>query len=126
MQQGRKPDRVVLLSDQQCYEEAGLFGGPRTMSDLWARFKNMADLWARFKKTSPNTWLHSIHLNGSGDTPIDTDNRVNLVGGFSEKVVTMLLQAEGVLAKTGQAALPTVEQVREKWSVKSGKVKSEE
>jgi len=107
MQNGRKPDRVILLSDQQCYEEAGLFGGPRTM----------ADLWARFKKTSPNTWLHSIHLNGSGDTPIDTGNRVNLVGGFSEKVVTMLLQAEGVLAKAGQAALPTVEQVREKWSV---------
>ena len=41
--------------------------------------------------------------------------KVNQVGGFSEKVFTMLLQTEGAIS--GQA-IPTVEQIREKWTVK--------
>jgi len=71
--------------------------------------------------------LHSIHLNGSGDTPIKEDDRVNLVGGFSEKVIAMMLQTEGLLAKEGKAALPTVEQIRAGWTVTAAaKAKAEE
>jgi hypothetical protein len=105
MENNIKADRVVLLSDQQCYESDG-YGT-----------QSMCDVWQRYRKQNPTAWLHSIHLNGSGDTPVQEGDRVNLIGGFSQKIVTMLLQTEGLLAKDGQAALPTVEQIRAGWTV---------
>jgi hypothetical protein len=102
---GIKADRVILMSDQQCYE------------DRYER--SMCDVWQKYRKQNPTVWLHSIHLNGSGDTPIKEGDRVNLIGGFSQRVITMLLQTEGVLAKDGKVALPTVEQIRAGWTVSS-------
>ena len=50
-----------------------------------------------------------------GGAVVDAGGRVNQVAGFSEKVFTMLLQTEGVV---GKEALPTVEQIRSKWTIK--------
>jgi hypothetical protein len=98
-------DRIVIMSDQQCYEDSS--------------GATMADLWKKYRKLHPEAWMHSIHLNGSGDTPIKEGDHVNLIGGFSEKVITMLLQAEsaGPTASKVAKALPTVEQIRAKWSI---------
>ncbi len=99
------PDRVIFLSDMQMWNDGGL-GQEGCLCDSWNTFK---------KQGGKGTWLHSVHLNGSGDNVVNEGEKVNQVGGFSEKVFTMLLQTEGAIS--GQA-IPTVEQIREKWTVK--------
>jgi len=105
MQNGIVPDRVVILSDMQCW------------NDCWGS-ENVADAWQKFKRQpgAKDTWIHCVHLNGYGDNPVKSGgDRVNLVSGFSEKVVTMLLQSEGAFAPK---EVPTVDQVREVWTLK--------
>ena len=101
-----KPDRVIFLSDMQMWNDGGYGYQGESLCNSWAQYK---------KQGGKGTWMHSIHLNGSGDNVVQEGERVNQVSGFSEKVFTMLLQTEGVL--TGQA-VPTVEQIREKWKIK--------
>lgn len=98
------PDRVIILSDMQMWRDHA--GYRDSFCDMWGKYA---------KGKGAKTWLHSVHLNGYGDNVVDDGVRVNQVAGFTEKVFTMLLQSEGVVGKT---ALPTVEQIREKWSVK--------
>lgn len=102
---GAKPDRIILLSDMQCW------------SDGWGGGGTVADAWQSFRRKSPDTWLHSIHINGYGDSPVPRkgSGNVNLVSGFSEKVISMLLEVEGVLAAKEEKPLPSIEQIREKW-----------
>jgi 60 kDa SS-A/Ro ribonucleoprotein len=102
---GLTPDRVIVLSDMQCWGSACWGSG------------SLCDTWAKYKKSSAqakDTWMHCVHLNGYGDSPVDEGGRVNQVGAFSEKVFDMLLQAEGVL---GDEAVPTVEQIRQKYKL---------
>jgi len=94
-----KPDRVILVSDMQCWNDGYCRG-------------NFADEWYRYKKHYKNTWLHSVNVNGYGDSVVmESDDKVNLVGAFSEKIMHMLLTTEGAW----QDAVPTVEQIRENW-----------
>lgn len=101
---GLKPDRVIILSDMQCWNSSGWGSQP------------LCDAWASFKKSHKETWLHSIHLNGYGDSPVDEGDRVNQVGGFSDKIFDMLLQVEGV-SETEEKPIPTVEQIRSKFAL---------
>jgi hypothetical protein len=99
-----KPDRVIILSDMQCWN-----------SNSWGSRSQLCDTWASFKKWSPNTWMHSVHLNGYGDSPIDEDAMVNQVSGFSEKIFDMFLQVEGV--SEDEEPIPTIEQIRSKFAL---------
>lgn len=118
MSAGLTPDRVIVLSDMQCWNQCavGSFWGIPESAPL-------CDEWCRYRKSSKDasaskTWLHCIHLNGYGDTPIDEEQRVNQVGGFSEKVFGMLLEAEGrVKADASEDAkpVPTMDQIRKDW-----------
>jgi hypothetical protein len=97
-----KANRVIILSDMQCWDSGG--GFYRTYEG------SVANAWQKYKRFAPQAWLHSVHINGYGDNPVDpTRDNVNLVAGFSEKVFNMLLQTEGVLPED---ALPTVDQIR--------------
>lgn len=101
------PDRVIFLSDMQMWND----------SNSNDQGKCLADVWGDYLKSAPGakkTWVHCVHLNGYGDSAMVGD-RVNMVAGFSEKVFTMLAMTEGLV---GGVALPTVEQIREKWTVK--------
>ena len=101
------PDRVIFLSDMQMWNDG-------SSNDLG---KNLADVWDSYLKSASgakNTWVHCIHMNGYGDNAIRGD-RINLVSGFSEKVFTMIAQTEGI---ESAKAMPTVEQIREKWTLK--------
>lgn len=100
------PDRVIILSDMQCWDDSG---GESSVADAWQRYRR--------NSKSKNTWLHSVHLNGYGDNPVNPyDDKVNLISGFSEKIVTMMLKTEGCLGEGGEEiAVPTVEQIREQW-----------
>ena len=102
------PDRVIILSDMQCWN-----------SDNWMSDKSLADTWQAYRKynRAKNVWLHSVHLNGYGDDPfLADDGKINLVSGFSEKIINMMLQTEGVVGEDGESiAIPTIEQIRMNW-----------
>jgi len=107
------PDRVILLSDMQCWDSDGGWYSDGSVCDAWAKYKKVS-------KGASKTWFHSVHINGYGDNPIDAkSDKVNLVSGFSEKIIPMLLESEGTVAGASEEAqaLPTVEQIRQKWSV---------
>ena len=99
------PDRVIILSDMQCWNDGYGYSEGSLNSE-----------WQKFKHTHQNCWLHSVNLAGYGDTPVKEDTKkVNLVGGFSEKIFGMLLETEGVVAKEETKPVPTIEQIRSKW-----------
>lgn len=95
---GYKPDRVIVLSDMQCWDSTG-YG------------YSLCDNWKHLQKFAPNCWLHSVHLNGYGDTPVQEGEKVNLVGSFSEKIFNTFLETEGILTKE-ERLVPTLEQIR--------------
>jgi hypothetical protein len=110
--QGIKPARIIITSDMQCYNYAG----------GWSSTTPMCDLWDSFRKSNngKDCWLHSIHLNGSGDTPVDEKGKVNQTAGFSEKIFNQLIDAEvRVESKSKdesgspEASLPSIEMIRE-------------
>lgn len=112
LDKGLTPDRVVVLSDMQCWNSSfgggwGYGGESRDLCDTWAKYVSSS-------KAAKETWLHCVHLNGYGDGPVDEGGRVNQVGAFSEKVFDMLLQVEGVV---GEDPVPTIEQIREKYKL---------
>ena len=102
------PDRVIFLSDMQMWNDGSCSEGNICLADVWGKYRISS---AKAK----DTWLHSVHVNGYGDNVVKEGDKVNQVGGFSEKVFTMLLQAEGGVSNR---AVPTIEQIRSKWSVK--------
>jgi len=121
IEKGLTPDRVIILSDLQAWDDTSMTGSNSRISMNPSQEKAVCDTWAQYKasgKGAKDTWLHCINLNGYGDTPVDVDARVNLLAGFNEKVFGMLAQTEGLGAAAGEAALPTVEQIREKFVVK--------
>ena len=110
---GIKADRVIVLSDMQCWDDTSCTGSGYSYGG--GRERSLCDAWGRYASSNKDCWLHSIHLNGYGDSPVDEGSRVNQLSGFSEKVFDMLMQSEGL---TEENPLPTVEQIRQKWTVK--------
>lgn len=104
MDKGLVPDRIIFLSDMQMWNSCT---GEHSLANAWKSYLRGSPAAAK------KTWVHCIHVNGYGDNAIQGD-RVNLLSGFSEKVFTMLAVTEGL---TGNAT-PTIDQIREKWTVK--------
>ncbi|MFA4987873.1 MAG: TROVE domain-containing protein, partial [Candidatus Brocadiia bacterium] len=75
IEKGIKPDRVVLISDMQCWDSRG-----------WGcDGKQFCDEWKRFKQTRKDSWLHSVNVQGYGDAVVkENSGNVILVGAFSE------------------------------------------
>jgi 60 kDa SS-A/Ro ribonucleoprotein len=97
---GLVPDRVIVLSDMQVYNnEDNMFAA-----------EPLCDSWQKYTQDKKDIWLHCIHLNGYGDTPV-VQSHVSQIGSYSEKVFQMLLQIEGV----GESSLPVIEQIRERF-----------
>jgi len=121
MEKGLVPDRVIILSDMQTWDDSRMAGSGGYYAQYAHERKAVCDEWdkyARSSKAAGETWLHCIHINGYGDTAVDEGARVNQLAGFSEKVFSMLAQTEGLVAdEDGETGLPTVEQVRKGWTV---------
>jgi hypothetical protein len=116
--QGLKPDRVIVLSDLQTWSDSSMSGVNGYRARNASEEKALCDTWADYVSFSggKSTWLHCVHLNGYGDSPVDEGMLLNQVSGFSEKVVKMLLQAEGSLSvEKEEDSLPTVDQIRKEW-----------
>lgn len=70
-------DRIIIFSDMQCY---GSFD-----KNSWVSSYR--------KKTGKNVWIHSIDLQGYGTTKL-IGNRVNLIAGWSDKVLEYIANVE--------------------------------
>lgn len=101
------PDRVIFLSDMQMWNDSHFSDNSTSLSDVWGKY-------IKYAPGANKTWIHTVHIGGYGDNVVQ-GNRVNLVGGFSEKVFTMILQTEGMGAMS--QALPTMEQIRMNWEL---------
>lgn len=87
----KKFDRIVVFSDMQTYGDIYL---NQSTSTLWDKYK---------KQVNPNAKLHSIDLAGYGNsTTKQGDTSVNLVNGYSEKLLDTILRFEGIDSKTGE------------------------
>jgi 60 kDa SS-A/Ro ribonucleoprotein len=104
---GKTPARVIILTDCQMWNDNSN-GGGQPFANAWAKYRKSS-------KAAAETWLHIVHLNGYGDSPVCDGDHVNQIGGFSEKIFSMMLQTEGL---AGAEVLPTVDQVRLAWTVK--------
>jgi hypothetical protein len=114
VEQGITPDRVIFLSDMQMWNSSSCNSDGYCVADVW-------DQYARQSKEAAKTWLHCVHLNGYGDSVVDEGDRVNQIGGFSEKVFGMLAQTEGLAEGEDEeeTPIPTIEQIRQGWTVKA-------
>ena len=82
MEERLKPDRVILISDNQC----------NTTS--WPRGMTVQVLADEYRRRSGNdVWVHAIDLMGYG-TQQFAGPRTNIVAGWSEKVFDFILLAE--------------------------------
>jgi len=86
----KKFDRIVIFSDLQTY--GGGWGG-RDVSQLWKEYK---------RKVNPNAKLHTVDLAGYGHSVAEqADDSVNVVNGFSDKILDTILRFEGISPDTG-------------------------
>lgn len=76
-------DRIIIFSDMQCYSDIHLTS--RSSPQKWINEYR--------KRTGVNTWVHSIDLQGYGTTQI-VGNRVNLIAGWSDKVLEYISKVE--------------------------------
>jgi hypothetical protein len=99
LRMGLKADRLVLFSDMQCWNSTG---GKDTFSGSVAEYR---------RKVNPDLYVHSVDLAGRGTAALSSgDPRVNLVSGYSEKILASVLDFEG--ARRAESALPTAAQAR--------------
>jgi hypothetical protein len=76
-------DRIILLSDMQCYDDYGVIGSlfKRGSSSVAEAFLDYQ------KKVNQNVYLHSVDLTGYGTILLPENTRnVSQIGGWSEKI----------------------------------------
>lgn len=108
VENGLKADRIVLLSDMQCYGREPYFysdyqrriGGNSTVATGLRNYKN---------KINRDVWFHSVNLNAydSSAQVAGDEKNVNLVSGFSDKILSLFLEAEEA------SEIPTLDYIRE-------------
>ena len=95
-------DRVVVLSDMQCYDEGRQFNSSSSLSFVLKKYR---------ENVNKNCYLHSFDLMGYGtrQTP-SKDPLSNVIGGFSEKIFDNILIHEGA---EDNSVMPSLEWIRE-------------
>ncbi len=92
-----KASRIILLSDMQCYHDGS---------------QNLQHYLTEYKRTvNSNVWFHSINMNShDASSQVAPANRINLLSGFSDKILATLLSTE-----SGANGIPTLEYIRSKF-----------
>jgi hypothetical protein len=99
-----KVDRIVVLSDMQCYDSSSWYDGRRSVAEYLKQYRR------QFNK---NCYAHFFDLCGYGTRQTASKNSLdNVVAGFSEKIFDQILIHEGVKAADGSAPLPSLEWIR--------------
>jgi hypothetical protein len=71
-------DRIIIFSDMQCYGRDSL--------------QQMLDMYKR--NINPNVFLHSVDLEGHGTSPFAPNKKVNVIGGWSDKLIEYISLTE--------------------------------
>lgn len=118
-----KVDRIIVLSDMQMYED---------------RYGNSFDqaIKSYENKHKTSVWVHSVNLAGAPEKPTSKRAKVGLYSGFSEQLLTLISSIESgkqvqeetidltpddvpiVKTETKTVQLPTIEKLREMYSLK--------
>lgn len=118
IKQGIKVDRIILLSDMQCYGRSTYMGWGMASSGGDSVAKSMT----RYRNQINNKcFLHSFDLRGQG-TQQDAPNKLtNVVAGYSEKIFSQvaIFEGEDSMRAVSQGVdvpeLPTLEWIRENY-----------
>lgn len=104
LNENKKFDRIVLLSDMCCYTQHGW-----DTQHLPVRFK-------QYQAKFPDTFFYSINLAGntSGSQMDPNNKKVCLLSGYSENIFKLFSSFEdGVTeSETGEKQIPTMEELR--------------
>jgi hypothetical protein len=113
-----KFDRIIILSDMQTY-------GGNFHSYYWGHRRSgetVKSLIAKYRKTkNKDCKLHCIDMAGHGQSLTEqADTKTNLVAGFSEKLLDVILEFEGLASPVDpETSEPqqvfTIEMIREKF-----------
>lgn len=79
-------DRIIVFSDMQSYGDSGSYYGNKSCQKYLTEYHN---------KINPNAWMHSIDLQGYGQTKF-MGNNVNLIAGWSDKVLQFIKMTENM------------------------------
>jgi hypothetical protein len=91
-------DRVILLSDMQCYDSSG------RGSSYWGGYSDgsLAEELRKYRSSvNPEVFMHSVDLAGHGTSQFPQDERrVALLAGWSERLLEFLplVEADGAQA----------------------------
>jgi hypothetical protein len=105
-------DRIILLSDMQCYDTDRDGNNSKAFRDSIAALR---------KELGKKVWVHTINLQGTVQAQMASgDENVNLMSGYSEKLTELIAAVEtpreqeaGKPMKTTTAV--TIEYLREKY-----------
>ena len=99
-----KVDRIIVLSDMQCYNSNGWYSG-RSVAEYLKQYRR------QFNK---DCYAHFFDLRGYGTRQTPSKNSLdNVVAGFSEKIFDQVLIHEGCDAADGNVPLPSLAWIRE-------------
>lgn len=102
-----KVDRIVVVSDMNCYSRGG-WGG-----------ENLVPLLTRYRaEVNKDAFYYSVNLMGGSQAQMDPQNKKTLLlSGFSEKIFSLFAQFEQSTTDTPDAVVPTIEELRRKFSL---------
>jgi len=102
-----KVDRVVVVSDMNCYNTGG-YG--------YGRSDSLPALLTKYRKTvNPKAFYYSLNISGGDQAQMDPqDDRTLLMSGWSEKVFQLLEQFEEPVDSS--VSIPTIDALRRKFS----------
>lgn len=91
-QKGVKADRIILVSDMQCWDS---YSGDSSFRGSVMKYRTFA---------GKDVWLHSINIAGAKEAQVaSSDKNVNLMSGFSEKILNYIMDAENALTAAKDA-----------------------
>lgn len=96
-------DRVIVLSDMQCYDYGGWRGDGNSAGASLVKYR---------RNIKKNCYAHFFDLQGYGTAQSRTEYD-NIVAGFSEKIFNQVLVFEGAEPSGGDKPPPTMEYIRE-------------
>lgn len=92
--EGFKADRIILISDMQCWDNRG--GG------TGASFREAVKTYRKW--AGKKTWLHSINMVGTVEAQMASDDpNTNLLSGFSDQTVRAIAAAESKAVEVAAA-----------------------
>jgi hypothetical protein len=114
-----KVDRIVIVSDMNCYNSGGGYGwsnrGESNVPALLTSYRH---------EVNKDAFYYSVNMGGGGQAKMDPqDDQTLLLSGFSEKIFSLFAQFEeagGVKTnqETGEREMPTIQELRDRFAVK--------